>query len=166
MTAAFSRSLRFGSEQATARFAAALAPLLRAGDTLLLEGGLGAGKTHFARSLIQARLSAVGLDEDVPSPTYTLVQVYSDGREEIWHCDLYRLGGPDEVVELGLDEAFSRAVCLVEWPDRLEDLTPKVALTVHLEMTDLPGVRLARFESADPAWHERLAPLMEEFADG
>ncbi|MDF0601302.1 tRNA (adenosine(37)-N6)-threonylcarbamoyltransferase complex ATPase subunit type 1 TsaE [Psychromarinibacter sp. C21-152] len=166
MTPAFSRTVRFGSESETSRFAAALAPALVPGDTLLLQGGLGAGKTHFARALIQARLAAVGLAEDVPSPTYTLVQVYSDRAAEIWHCDLYRLSGPDEVAELGLDEAFARAICLVEWPERLEDLRPSGALRVGLRMTDDPGVRFATFESADSTWQDRLAPLLADRVDG
>ncbi len=79
--------------EATTAFAAALAPRLRAGDALLLEGPIGAGKTHLARALIQARLAAAGRLEDVPSPTYTLVQTYDDGGTEIWHADLYRLSG-------------------------------------------------------------------------
>lgn len=109
-----------------------LADHLGPGDTILLEGPIGAGKTHFARSLIQAKLAREGRYEDIPSPTFTLVQVYELDGAEIWHADLYRLGHPQEVIELGLDEAFSAAICLIEWPDRLGDLTPKSALTLAL----------------------------------
>ena len=153
----FQRVFRFASAEETAAFAVALAPRLNAGDTLLLQGGLGAGKTHFARSLIQARLAAVGLAEDVPSPSFTLVQTYSDGIAEIWHADLYRLSGPDEVAELGLEEAFESAICLVEWPDRLDDLTPKGALVMQFAMTETPGERIVALSSNDPRWAGILA---------
>ncbi|MXQ08228.1 tRNA (adenosine(37)-N6)-threonylcarbamoyltransferase complex ATPase subunit type 1 TsaE [Alphaproteobacteria bacterium GH1-50] len=116
--------LHLSDAEATERLAVALAPLLRAGDTLLLDGPIGAGKTHFARSLIQWRLAEAGLSEDVPSPTFTLVQTYDDGQVEIWHADLYRLSDPLEVVELGLDEAMQSAIALIEWPDRLGDMAP------------------------------------------
>jgi tRNA threonylcarbamoyladenosine biosynthesis protein TsaE len=107
--------------EATADLARALAPALGKGDVLLLSGEIGAGKTHFARALIQSLLAE---PEDVPSPTYTLVQVYPGPGFEIWHADLYRLSGPDEVPELGLEEAFCDALCLVEWPDRLPRIPP------------------------------------------
>ena len=86
----------------TERLARAIAPHLGAGDLVGLVGGLGAGKSVFARALIGARLAALGRDEPIPSPTYTLVQVYDLGPVELWHADLYRLGGPGELVELGL----------------------------------------------------------------
>ena len=103
------------NDLATTRLAQLIAPLLVPGDAVLLEGSIGAGKTHFCRGLIQQRL---GRAEDVPSPTFTLVQTY-DADVEIWHTDLYRLTHPDEARELGLEEAFDTSICLVEWPDRL-----------------------------------------------
>jgi tRNA threonylcarbamoyladenosine biosynthesis protein TsaE len=108
----------------TTRLGAWFAAHLRAGDCVLLEGSIGAGKSHFARAFIQARL---GRAEDVPSPSFTLVQTYT-ADVEVWHADLYRLSHPDEVLELGLDEAFDTAICLIEWPDRLGKLTPRSAL--------------------------------------
>lgn len=114
---------------ATAALGQRLAALLQPGDTVLLEGPIGAGKSHLARALIRARL---GRMEDVPSPTFTLVQTYDAGEVEIWHADLYRLTHPDEVLELGLDEAFSTAICLVEWPDRLGAHVPPGALWLRL----------------------------------
>ena len=117
----------------TEALARKIAPCLRSGDTLLLEGPIGAGKTHFARALIKARLAAEGKDEDVPSPTFTLVQSYEAGGVEIWHADLYRLSDPAEVAELGLDDAFERAICLVEWPDRLGGAAPAGAITLAFD---------------------------------
>lgn len=119
---------------ATDRLGAALARCLGAGDTLMLLGEIGAGKTHLARALIRAAMAAAGEPpEDVPSPSFTLVQTYCAGDTEIWHADLYRLGDPGEVQELGLDEAFGRALCIVEWADRLPAaLRPARALNVRL----------------------------------
>lgn len=114
----------------TARLAQSLAPYLVAGDTLLLAGPIGAGKTHFARSLIQQRLMALGRVEDIPSPTFTLVQTYDGDTVEIWHADLYRLTSVEDIIELGLDEAFDTAITLIEWPDRLGDETPENACKI------------------------------------
>lgn len=111
----------------TQALAARFASILAAGDCLLLEGEIGAGKSAFARALIRAR---VGQNEDVPSPTFTLVQTYEAESVDIWHCDLYRLTSPDEALELGLDDAFQTAICLVEWPDRLGELAPDSASTL------------------------------------
>ncbi|RRH77987.1 tRNA (adenosine(37)-N6)-threonylcarbamoyltransferase complex ATPase subunit type 1 TsaE [Falsigemmobacter faecalis] len=113
---------------ATTRLGAALSEVIGPGDVLLLDGPIGSGKTHLSRALIHAALAREGRFEDVPSPTFTLVQVYETAAFEIWHADLYRLGHPQEVIELGLDEAMQQAVCLIEWPDRLGDLTPPQAL--------------------------------------
>ncbi|MBT8458783.1 MAG: tRNA (adenosine(37)-N6)-threonylcarbamoyltransferase complex ATPase subunit type 1 TsaE [Boseongicola sp.] len=118
----------------TSAVASQLAPYLRPGDCLLLTGSLGAGKTHFARALIQKRLSESGIWEDIPSPTYTLVQTYDDGVCEIWHADLYRLSDPHEIIELGLDDAFEKAITIIEWPDRLGELAPKNALQITLSV--------------------------------
>lgn len=117
-----------------------------------MQGGLGTGKTHFARALIQARLAASGQAEDVPSPTYTLVQTYSDGAVELWHADLYRLSGVEELSELGLEDALETAICLIEWPDRLGDLTPPGAVTLTFAMTDIPGERVVTATSDDRRW--------------
>ena len=126
-------SFSLPDETATAALARQIAPHLGPGDTVLLEGEIGAGKSAFARALIRARL---GRMEDVPSPTFTIVQTYEDDAGDIWHCDLYRLTHPDEALELGLDEAFETAICLIEWPDRLGDETPKSALTLAFVAKD------------------------------
>ncbi len=143
-------SLFLADEAATAALAGRIAPFLRASDTILLEGDIGAGKTTFARALIRARL---GREEDVPSPTFTLVQTYEDPEAEIWHCDLYRLTSPDEILELGLDAAFDGGICLIEWPDRLGSAIPSGALKLTLSLEG--EGRLAKFEGPRP-WIERL----------
>ncbi|MEJ6403331.1 tRNA (adenosine(37)-N6)-threonylcarbamoyltransferase complex ATPase subunit type 1 TsaE [Yoonia sp. 2307UL14-13] len=140
------------TEADTQELAARIAPLLAPGDTLLLEGDIGAGKSAFARALIRARLGRV---EDVPSPTFTIVQTYEAPDGDIWHCDLYRLTHPDEALELGLDEAFETAICLIEWPDRLDDAVPDGALmlkfradeTAHEMTIVMDDVWDARLES-------------------
>ena len=138
----------------TARLGDALAHVLRPGDTVLLGGPIGSGKTHLARALIQARL---GRAEDVPSPSFTLVQTYGQGADEVWHADLYRLSHPDEVAELGLDDAFGRAICLVEWPDRLGRHGPPSALRLEFAPLD-QGRRVTLTGSAD--WAGRIADLV------
>jgi tRNA threonylcarbamoyladenosine biosynthesis protein TsaE len=114
---------------ATEALAARLAPHLRPGDAILLEGPLGAGKTAFARALLRAALANPALD--VPSPSYTLVQTYQARALTLHHLDLWRLTGPEALLELGWDE-LRQDVVLVEWPDRLGNLTPQGALCVRL----------------------------------
>lgn len=148
------------SPEATTRLAEWLAPGLHAGDVLLIDGPIGAGKTHFCRALIQSRLASLGRSEDVPSPSYTLVQVYDAGDCEIWHVDLYRLSGYDDVAELGFDEAFDRAICLIEWPDRLGQHAPVAALRIDLALVEgKDNARSARFSATDRRWAPLIADL-------
>ncbi len=131
------------------------------GLCILLEGDIGAGKTYLARCIIQTLLSKEGIHEDVPSPTFTLVQVYETGAFETWHADLYRLGSPDELVELGLDDAFEQSFSLIEWPDRMGDMAPENAVRLSLAITDQPEVRHCRITApAGP-----LASALSDFAD-
>lgn len=127
------RPLILASSDATAALARRFGTVLRAGDTLLLQGDIGAGKSYFARALIQ---SLQDIPEDVPSPTFTLVQTYDTRLGELWHADLYRLGDPGEVEELGLTEAFTSAICLIEWPDRLCALTPSAAAVLTFDILE------------------------------
>lgn len=159
MTHAFRLDLAFPTPDHTTAFATALGAQLTAGDVILLTGAIGAGKTHFARALIQSRLAAHGLVEDVPSPTFTLVQTYDDTTTEVWHADLYRLTHPDEVEELGLIDAFETAICLVEWPDRLGTLLPKDALTITFSAGDLsedPNLRHIQISGPSEVWETRI----------
>lgn len=143
------------SPDATAGFARALAPLLNVGDVITLAGPIGAGKTHLARAIILTRLAAVGLVEDVPSPTFTLVQTYESGPIEIWHADLYRLDASGDIAELGLDLAFETAICLVEWPDRLGPDTPAERLDVDLSPGPEDDQRRLRLTAFGARWAAR-----------
>lgn len=130
MSAAASEFL-LPDEDASSRFGAALGLALRPGNTVLLEGPVGAGKSHIARAAIRALTDA---GTDVPSPSFTLVQTYEGPQCEIWHADLYRLTSPDEVIELGLAEAMEQAIVLIEWPDRLGRMTPSHALRLVISI--------------------------------
>ena len=146
-------TLTLADSDATERLARSLAPRLGPGDLVGLTGGLGAGKSTFARALIRARLAALGRIEEIPSPSYTLVQTYDLDAVELWHADLYRLGSTDELAELGLDDAFGSAICLVEWADRLGTALPGRRLMLGFDF--LPGDddgRTVRVEATGPAW--------------
>ena len=113
----------------TEALAGATAGLAEPGDVIALGGALGSGKTTFARYFIRA----LGGTEEVPSPTFNLVQVYDLPRVTVWHFDLYRLRGPQDCNELGLDEALAEGVSVIEWPDRLGAWLPHDRLDVVLE---------------------------------
>lgn len=110
----------------------ALAPALAPGDVVALHGALGAGKSHLARAVIRARLGEP--EAEVPSPTYTLVNVYAAPGAEVWHADLYRVD-PEEIAEIGLGDALDHAILLVEWPDRWPGL-PARRLDLALSAVD------------------------------
>ncbi len=158
-TPAHHARLTLATEAATAALARRIAPLLAPGHTILLSGPLGAGKTHFARALIQHLLAASGRAEDVPSPTFTLVQVYDAAGNEVWHADLYRLTSADDVTELGLTDAFDQAICLVEWPDRLGALAPAEALSLVLTPDRDGDGRQADLSAKGARWSAVFAAL-------
>ena len=123
--------MSLANEVATESLGAALAARLKPGDVVGLKGDLGAGKTTLARAIIRA--AADDPDLIVPSPTFTLVEVYETPRGTFWHFDLYRLETPGQVFELGWEEALAEGIVLIEWPERLGDLLPK-HLSVTLEV--------------------------------
>lgn len=116
---------------ATEALGAKLAARLAVGDTLLLFGDLGAGKTTLARGLVGAW---TGEGDETPSPTYTLVQTYDGPGGELWHFDLYRLESPDDAAELGLEEALASGVAVIEWPERLGAFAPPDRIELRLAM--------------------------------
>ena len=149
----FDHVIQLPTEESTKAIAAELAQILRTGDTILLSGEIGAGKSFLCRAILR---HVFGEDLEVPSPTFTLVQTYESDTAEYWHCDLYRLTHPDEAIELGLDEAFETAICLIEWPDRLGDFGPTNALSIHMSAGD--DHHTATFQG-DASWQSRLAPI-------
>jgi len=144
--------MKLTREQDTEALATAFCDGFSRGDTILLSGDIGAGKSFFARAVIRNLLARFDVVEDIPSPTFTLVQTYQAGDLEIWHSDLYRLSTVDEVFELGLIDAFSEALCLVEWPDRLADLAPPSALSLHFDIPEDLGQRDLTVSARDPKW--------------
>ncbi|HEX8660950.1 MAG TPA: tRNA (adenosine(37)-N6)-threonylcarbamoyltransferase complex ATPase subunit type 1 TsaE [Brevundimonas sp.] len=149
-------SLSLPDAAATARLGAAIAPRLKPGETVLLYGPLGMGKSTLARGLIRA---LTGPDEDVPSPTFTLVQFY-ESDPPVAHFDLYRLSRPGEAAEIGLDEALDDGCAIIEWPERLGDdparwLGPDI-LTVTL--AEQGEGRVAALSGAG-AWEMKLKDL-------
>ena len=129
-----SPTLDLPSEESTTALARAMAPRLAPGDVVLLQGPVGAGKSHFARAFIRESLPG-GAAEDIPSPTYTLVQTYDGIHGEIRHFDLYRLNNPEEISELGLEQAMEETICLVEWPERMGSRAPSNAIRIVFDVT-------------------------------
>jgi tRNA threonylcarbamoyladenosine biosynthesis protein TsaE len=127
-------SFSLADEAATQRLGTALTGALRPRDLVALEGGLGAGKTTLARAILRAASGEPALI--VPSPTFTLVEVYDTPKATFWHFDLYRLEAPEQVFELGWEEALADGIVLIEWPERLGTLLPTPALTVTLTVED------------------------------
>jgi tRNA threonylcarbamoyladenosine biosynthesis protein TsaE len=157
-------SLRLKDLSDTGRLARIFANLLGPGDILCLSGDLGAGKTAFARLLLQA----LGVTEEITSPTFTLVQQYEYHRtlenddegadQTAWHVDLYRLGTTEEILELGLEEALGEALCLIEWPDRLGDFLPPDRFEIKLRQGERESERLVDLSASGSA-APRLAQL-------
>jgi tRNA threonylcarbamoyladenosine biosynthesis protein TsaE len=141
------------TEHQTKKIAEKLGPFLQSGDVIFLIGDLGAGKTTFARALIQ---SMSKMDQNVPSPTFTLVQSYDFAPVSLDHYDLYRLEGEnneDDIIELGWEDSLNNGITLVEWPDRLGDLTPnaRLEISIIINKDESRTIRLKPFGS----WQNR-----------
>lgn len=150
---------------ATERLARALAGVARRGDVIGLSGGLGLGKTSFARAFIRARPGGDAVAE-VPSPTFTLVQVYELGEAPVWHFDLYRLKRPEELWELGFEEALAEGIALIEWPERAADLLPSDRLQLTFAGGDASESRRLRLTAGDgepKGWRQRLARAIDDY---
>lgn len=149
-------------EAATRRLAAELARVVRPGDVIALWGDLGCGKTAFARAFINALPGPDGevLREEVPSPTFTIVQVYERAPAEVWHLDLYRLENPDDVVELGLEDVLGEAIFLIEWPSRMASLLPEERLDLKLTFDEENPATGRKAElNARGGWHRRIVEM-------
>ena len=142
-------ALDLADETATAALGERIGAVARPGDVVALMGDLGAGKTTLARGLIR---SLMGPATEAPSPTFTLVQTYAAPGLPIWHFDLYRLNRPEEMRELGLEEAVD-GLALIEWPERLGAHLPSARLEVRLSFSG--AGRIARLvDHAD--WSARI----------
>jgi tRNA threonylcarbamoyladenosine biosynthesis protein TsaE len=145
---------------ATKQLGLFLAKQLMVGDVLALKGTLGAGKSELARAIIRQMCPD---ETDIPSPTFTLVQAYeSDDNGSLLHFDLYRLTEPGDVFELGIEDAFAEAICLIEWPERLAGYLPDHALTIAIDYD--PGRNGDREVtlSGDAAWQKRLKGILPD----
>ena len=144
---------RLADEDATARLGRAVARTLGRHEAVCLKGVLGAGKTTLARALIRERTAAL---EDVPSPTFTLVQFYEGKGLKLAHFDLYRLTRADEAYELGLDEALEDGAAVIEWPERLGRRLPRDRLDIELTIVG-EAPRESRLARLNPhgAWEGR-----------
>jgi tRNA threonylcarbamoyladenosine biosynthesis protein TsaE len=144
-------TLALPDEAATQALGRAIAAALEAGEAVCLTGPLGAGKSTLARALVRALTAP---DEDVPSPTFTLVQFYEGPRLNVAHFDLYRLSSADEAYEIGLDEALDEGAAVIEWPERLAGRLPADRLDVEIALSDIGEGRTARL-AAHGAWEGR-----------
>ncbi len=128
------------SEIETIKVAHDFALTLNPHDIILLSGDLGMGKSVFSRAIIRTLSENENLD--VPSPTFTLVQTYDTKKGDVYHFDLYRLKHPEELYEIGWEDAVGRGILLIEWPDKLDYLQPKTYIEVSLKSGALAGSRI------------------------
>ena len=143
-TAPQAQTIPLANPAATEALAASYAARLAPGDVIALTGDLGAGKTVFARALIRSLGRAVGNDIDhVPSPTFTLVQLYDLADFTLYHFDLYRLKAPDEVWEIGIEDAFADGVSVIEWAERIEHLLPPHHIRINFAFGSDETARIA-----------------------
>jgi tRNA threonylcarbamoyladenosine biosynthesis protein TsaE len=151
LTMSFALTLGLPDLAATEALGRRLAALARTGDIFALAGSLGSGKTALARAFVRALTSD---SEEVPSPTFTLLQSYDSGRGPLFHFDLYRLDHPDQAVELGLDDAFTDGISLIEWPERLGALLPGRHLRIALSAGAGESGRIATLQGGE-SWTQR-----------
>ena len=141
-------------ESATATLAGRIAEVAVVGDVIALKGNLGTGKTAFARAFIRA----LSNHDEVPSPTFSLVQIYDVDPAMIWHFDLYRLRDPEEAWELNIEDAFIAGISLIEWPERLGSLLPERRLEITFAFGDGPDERRIYLDPSKE-WRTRLAAI-------
>lgn len=133
------RTVILHNEEETKAFGLALGKELKAGDVLALTGDLGTGKT----ALTKAVALGLGVADTVTSPTFTIVREYFGGRLPLYHFDVYRIGDPEEMYELGYEDYFfGEGVCVVEWADLIRDLLPENTKFIHLEYGSGEGERI------------------------
>ena len=141
------------TEEDTIRLGQKLSSIAKKGDVFALYGTLGMGKSVFSRAFVKSLTSA----NEVPSPTFTLVQVYEAKDFDIYHFDLYRLKSPEEIFEIGMEEALYDGVCLIEWPEKMQGYLPKNIF--RLEITPYEQGRKIKIETTDADKKLRLQEL-------
>ena len=139
---------------ATKAAAGNLAELCRPGDVICLFGDLGVGKTTFARGFLRA----LGVVDEIPSPTFNLLLTYNTAVGTVWHFDLYRLNAPDEILELGFEDAMVDGISLIEWPDQLGHWLPVPRIEIHLAETRSDTSRQLRLRAVGPGSERWRAP--------
>ena len=142
----------------TEALGASLAEIAIPGDIIALKGTLGSGKSVLARAFIRKYCKTT---ENIPSPTFTLVQTYDMGLVPVYHFDLYRIINSEETIELGIEEAFSDGISLIEWPERLESYLPKNHLEIWLRVNNKDSIRNILLAGAE-SWQTRLDNLFSE----
>ena len=142
----------------TEALGASLAKIAAPGDIIALKGTLGSGKSVLARAFIRKYSKPA---ENIPSPTFTLVQSYDMGFVPVYHFDLYRIINPEETIELGIEEAFSDGISLIEWPERLGSYLPKDHLEIWLRVNNKDSTRNIRL-AGSKSWQPRLHNLFSE----
>ena len=147
--------LLFKNESETKFFAFQLAKIIQPKDVIALNGDLGTGKTVFARAFVEAVTGEV----EVPSPTFTLLQSYEGVDVTVYHFDLYRIEDPNEVFELGIEEAFSDGVSIIEWPDRMAPYLPNQRLEIYLSNGCSNNAREFQILAVGEKWKKKLAIL-------
>tara|TARA_B100001057_G_scaffold125848_1_gene124660 strand:- start:2851 stop:3381 length:531 start_codon:yes stop_codon:yes gene_type:complete len=152
--------IKITNEQEMAVLAILTGQIINSKDILLLKGDLGAGKSYFSRKLIQSQQT---VPEEVPSPTFTLVQTYETKLGEIWHVDLYRLTNAQGLIELGLSEAFEDKICLIEWPDLALDLVPETSLSLEILITAEQERKVKFSWASSENWAQRIEKLSESY---
>ncbi len=143
------------SEDSTKKLAKKISLLAKRGDVFALYGTLGVGKSVFAREFVKTLTS----ETDVPSPTFTIVQMYEAQDFDIYHFDMYRLKSPEEVFELNFEEAVSESVCLIEWPEKIGSYIPSKTIKVFIKHKE--GGREICFEFATQEQEMRFLPAWE-----
>lgn len=155
------RTVEIANEEAMMELGARLAGQARSGDVITLRGDLGAGKTVLARGFVRKACAAKGEAPesfDVPSPTFTLVQIYEGSAFPVWHFDLYRIEKAAEIWELGFEDALDDGVCLIEWPENAAAVLPDERLDLVLNTREGSAVRTVTLKPG-PTWEERLADV-------
>jgi len=145
--------IKIDRQSETEKIAQQLATYVQLGDVIALHGDLGVGKSVFARAFIRALTSD---DEEVPSPTFTLVQIYESAKGDLYHFDVYRLENPDDGLELGIEEAFSEGISLIEWPSKLGSYVPWNCLNIEISPDGTHETGRIMSFSSQGTWMQRL----------